>query len=107
MCGLRGLDFSKGGADLTFQCNKNELRELPNYTGIILHSTIRNPARALSPHSRACWSSVQDPRPIILVPLAACGKARLECQWTKEKLCLFLISLYLFGLHVICWGDTF
>ena len=41
-------------------------------------------ARALSPRSRGCWSNVHDPRPFIPVPLAACGKAHLECRLTEE-----------------------
>ena len=41
-------------------------------------SVTRNLARALSPHSRGCWSSVHSPRPFTPVPLAACGKVYLE-----------------------------
>jgi hypothetical protein len=45
-----------------------------------LRSVTRDLARALSPHSRGCWSSVYDPRPFIPVPLfefslAACLSA--------------------------------
>ena len=50
----------------------------------ILRSVTRDLARALSPHSRGCWSSAHDPRPFIPVPLAACGKAFLECRLTGE-----------------------
>ena len=75
----RGLSLSKGGADLTFQCNKNELRELHEH----LRSATRDLARALSPHSRGCWSSAHDPRQLIFVPLAACGK-HPKCQLTGE-----------------------
>jgi len=76
-----GLDLSKGSADSTFQCNKKTSSE--NCTSI-LRSVTRDLARALSPHSRGCWSNVHDPRPFIPVPLAACGKAHLECRLTGE-----------------------
>ena len=63
-----GWALAKGGADLAFQCNKNELRELREHFA----SATRDLARALSPHNRGCWSNVHDPRPFVPVSLAAC-----------------------------------
>jgi len=55
------------------QQQKNELRELHEH---FLRIVTRDLARALSPHSRGCWSNVHDPCPFISVPLAACRKAQ-------------------------------
>ena len=52
----------------------------------IFRSATRGLLRALSPHSRGCWSSVHDHAKYIPVPLAACGKAHLECWLTGEAL---------------------
>jgi len=46
--------LSKGGADLTLQCNKKNSENCM----FILYSATRDLARALSPHSRGCWSIV-------------------------------------------------
>ena len=72
------MDLSKGGSDLTFQCNKKSSEDCTS----ILRSATHDLARALITHSRGCWSNVHDPRSFISVPLAACGKAHLECRWT-------------------------
>jgi len=50
----------------------------------IMRSVTRDLARALVLHSRGCWSNIHGLRPFIPVPLAACGKAHLECGLTGE-----------------------
>ena len=68
---------------MTLQCNKQKKKSSENCTSIWL-SVTRDLARALSPHSRGCWSNVHDSSLLIPVPLAACDKAHLECRLTGE-----------------------
>ena len=65
--------------------NKTELRELhENFAQ--RHPRPRTCAQPTPPRLRgcgcSCWSYVHNPRPFIPVPLAACGKAHLECRLT-------------------------
>jgi len=81
---------------LIFQCNKKA--SSGNCTSI-LRSVTRDLARALSPHSRGCWSNVHAQRPFMPASLAVCGKARLECRLTKEahyrSCALFYVGLFI------------
>ena len=83
---------------MTFQCNKKKASS-ENFMRI-LRSVTRDLARALIPYSRGCWSDVHNPRPFIPVPLAACGKAHLECRLRHISGALFCV----FGLLRVIRG---
>ena len=68
------ITLSKGGADLTSQCNKKELREMHEH----LRCATRDLARALIPRSNECWSSVHDPHPFIPVRLLLAARRNLS-----------------------------
>jgi len=65
---------------LTFQCDKNELRE-------IHESNAASPATShvRSAHIAAAVGKTFTTHAHSFLPLAACGKAHLECRLTGEE----------------------
>ena len=97
--GLRWLDLSKGGADLTLQCNLNKLKELHD------HFAQRHPRPGTCTQPIQPRLLKQRSRPTPIHPRPACCLRQGTKRTLSDPVRHISSALFcVFGLRVI-WGD--
>ena len=97
---LRGLDLSKGGADLTFQCNKSKLRELHEH----FEQCHPRPRTCAQPTQPRLLEQRSRPRPFISRPACCLRQGAPRVPVDRRGT---LVALYYAYLACVSFGEIY